>query len=177
MLFGETVQLRPVEPSDYADILRWQNDPEVFYWMDYVDPFDLDDIRRSEERAAEEGTPFVIVCDGVAIGRIGLNNFRPRDRMASLYVFVGERVARGSGCGFDAVMTVLAYGFEQLNLRRIELWTLEGNERALRLYKAAGFVEDARLPGRSFKDGEYFDHIVMSVDREAFSRARDARGA
>jgi RimJ/RimL family protein N-acetyltransferase len=176
MLKGKSVALRRVEPSDYPDIQRWQNDPEVFYWMDYERPFSLDDIRRSEERATEEGIPFLIEVEGRGIGRTGLNNFRHRDGLASFYLFVGERSVWGKRYGLDALLTVLRYAFEELGLRKVELWMLAGNERAHHLYKTAGFVEEARLPERSFKDGAYVDHVVMSVDRGGYDRASAAAG-
>lgn len=172
MLRGKHISLRRSEPADYPDIQRWQNDPEVFRWMDYAEPFSLDDIRRGEERAREEGHPFVIEAEGHGIGRIGLNNFRSRDGMASLYLFVGDRSARGKGYGLDALMTLLRYGFDTLHLRKIELWTLADNDRALHLYKNAGFMEEARLPERSFHEGHYIDHVVMTVDRTGFAQAR-----
>lgn len=172
MIAGKSIALRRVEPADYPEILRWQNDPDVFRWMDYEGTFCLDDIRRAEERAAQEGHAFIIEAEGRPVGRIGLNNVRPRDRMASLYIFLGDRDLRGKGLGLDALMTILEYGFSVLNLRLIELWALDGNDRALHLYKGAGFLEDARLPQRSFKGGAYVDHIVMSVDRDGFERAR-----
>lgn len=176
MIRGTHVTLRRVEESDLPDIQRWQNDPDVFRWMDYEEPFSFEDIRRSEERAKQEGHPFVIEVAGKGVGRTGLNNFRRRDRMASLYIFIGEPEAQRRGYGLDALMALLAYGFDVLNLRRIELWMLDGNDRAARMYKAAGFVEDARLPERSAKDGVYVDHLIMSVDRDAFERARAADG-
>lgn len=144
--------------------------------MDYVRPFTLEDIERSEARAAEEGHPFIIEIDGRGIGRIGLNNFRPRDGLASLYIFVGEKTEWHKGLGLDALMAVLRFGFDLLELRKIELWMLDGNERAAHAYKAAGLVEDARLPERSLKDGVYVNHIVMSIDREGFERSRVAYG-
>ena len=176
LLTGKHVQLRRVEPADYPAIQEWQNDPEVFYWMDYGRAFSLEDIRRSEENAVTEGHPFVIVAEGRAIGRIGLNNFRARDGMASLYIFVGDREVRGKGYGIDALMTVLAYGFDVMNFRKIELWTLAHNERAVRMYKAAGFVEDARIPERSYKEDGWADHLVMSIDRDSFARSRASYG-
>ena len=165
------ITLRRVEPEDYPAIQRWQNDPEVARWMDYDRLFSLDDIKASEARAIKEGHPFVICVDGKAIGRIGLNNLRRRDRMASLYIFVGERSEWGKGYGLDALFEILRFGFERLNLRKIELWMLDGNERAMRMYKTAGLVEDARIPDRSFMDGTYVAHIVMSIDRDGFERA------
>jgi len=176
MVQGRRVTLRRVEPADHPHILRWQNDPVVFRWMDYARPFSLRDISESEERAAEEGHPFIIEADGRPIGRIGLNSFRPRDRMASLYIFIGERAAWGQGFGRDALMTLLHYGFDTLNLRQIELWTLADNDRAIRMYKGAGFVEEARLRDRSWIEGHFVDHLVMSVNAEEFGRIRGEYG-
>jgi RimJ/RimL family protein N-acetyltransferase len=171
------VTLRRVEPADYPHILRWQNDPIVFRWMDYSRPFSLRDIEESEGRATQEGHPFIVEVDGTPVGRIGLNNFRPRDRMASLYVFIGDRDVWGKGYGHDALVTLLRYGFDALNLRQIELWTLADNDRAIRMYKRAGFVEEARLRDRSWIEGRYVDHLVMSINAEEFGRARADDGA
>ena len=172
MLKGKRVSLRRSEPRDHESILRWQNDPVVFRWMDYVRPFALNDIKDSEERAVQEGDPFVIEVEGRPLGRIGLNNFRPRDHMASLYIFVGERESWGKGYGRDALMTLLAYAFDTKNLRLVELWTLADNERAIRMYKGCGFVEDGRLRDRSWIEGHYVDHLVMSITADEFGRAR-----
>jgi RimJ/RimL family protein N-acetyltransferase len=172
MLKGKRVSLRRSDPRDYEAIQRWQNDPLVFRWMDYVRPFTLDDIKESEERAAQEGDPFIIDVEGRSMGRTGLNNFRPRDRLASLYIFVGERESWGKGYGRDAMMTLLAYAFDTKNLRMVELWTLTDNERAIRMYKGCGFVEDGRLRDRSWIEGHYVDHLVMSITAEDFARTR-----
>lgn len=173
---GKRVVLRRVEPADYPLVLKWQNDPEVFRWMDYERPFTAEDIRESEEKAVRQGHPFIIELEGRAIGRIGLNRFRWRDRVAGMYLFVGERGVWQKGYGLDAVMVLLGYAFESLNLRIVELWTLADNDRAIRLYKQAGFVEDARLRERSFKEGGYIDHLIMSVTAEEFARVRGSYG-
>lgn len=172
MLEGKVTRLRPVMPADHEDILRWQNDPDIFYWMDYVHPFTLEDIHESEARAKEEGHPFIIEAGGKGIGRVGLNNFRQRDGLAAMYLFVGEKPEWGKHFGLDAVMTLLRFAFDFLELRMVELWMLDGNERAARVYKQAGFAEEARLPARSLKAGDYVDHIWMSVTPERYARAR-----
>jgi RimJ/RimL family protein N-acetyltransferase len=168
---GRRVRLRPVEERDHPLIQRWQNDPEVWWLMDYEQPFSMRDIAESERRAAEEGQPFVIEVDGRPIGRIGLNGFRRRDRICSLYVFIGDRSTWGMGYGTDAMMALLSHAFDRYDLARVELWSLADNERAVRAYRHCGFEIDGRLPARSFKDGGYHDRIVMSVTREGFSEA------
>jgi RimJ/RimL family protein N-acetyltransferase len=175
MIRGELVTLRPVEERDHPLIQIWQNDPEVWWLMDYEGPFSLSDIADSERRAREEGFPFLIEVDGRPIGRIGLNGLRRRDRVCSLYVFIGDRSVWGMGYGTDAVDTMLGHAFERFDLHQVELWSLADNERALRAYRQSGFRVEARLADRSWKDGRWVDHVVMTVTREAFEQARAAR--
>lgn len=174
MINGKKVVLRRVEPSDYPAIQRWQNDPEVFRRMDYERPFSAADIFESETRAAAEGIPLIIELDGEPVGRIGLNRFHARDRRCGLYIFIGEPSARGRGVALDAVMALVGYAFDTLNVRLVDLWALADNLSALHVYKKAGFVEDARLPERSFVEGRYLDHVVMHVDREGYEAAAAA---
>jgi RimJ/RimL family protein N-acetyltransferase len=174
---GEKVVLRPVEERDHPLIQAWQNHPEVWFWMDYEQPFSLEDIDESEARAREEGVPLIIEADGRAVGRIGLNRFRRRDRICSLYVFVGEPDVVGDGYGTDAIRALLAYAFERYDLERVELWALAANERAIRSYERCGFARDAVLPARSFKDGVWHDRVIMSVTRETVEQNRLQRKA
>jgi RimJ/RimL family protein N-acetyltransferase len=165
MIRGRRVSLRPVEESDFEAIRDWQNDLEVWWWQDYEKTFSIADIAEIEERARGEGHPFVIEVDGVAIGRIGLNNFRRRDRICSLYVFIGDPGYRGQGYGGDAMSTLLAYAFDRLDLHQVELWCLASNAGAIRAYEKVGFRHDATLRDRSWKDGAWHDRVIMSVQR------------
>lgn len=176
MIRGRRVLLRPVQESDHALILSWQNDPEVFWLMDYEHPFALADIVKSERRAREEGHPFVMEVDGRAIGRIGLNALRPRDGVCSLYIFIGDRSAWGLGYGPDAILALLGWAFEALDLHLVELWSLAENGRAIRAYEKCGFRVDGRLRERSNKLGRRHDRVVMSVTRQEFREVQDLQG-
>jgi RimJ/RimL family protein N-acetyltransferase len=169
---GRRVLLRPVEESDYPLIHRWMNDPEVWRYMDYERPYSLADIKEDIERGRQEGHPLVIVVGDRPIGRIGLNQFRRRDRICSLYMYIGEPDFWGHGYARDAVLTLLGHAFDNLDLHQVELWTLADNNRAIGAYRRCGFVEEGRLRERSFKEGRWVDRLVMSVNREEFTRVR-----
>jgi len=170
VLSGLRVVLRPVEEDDHPLILAWQNDPEVWWWMDYERTFTLEDIHESEARAKVEGHPFLIEAPGGRpVGRIGLNQFSERDQTCSLYVFVGEHDVWGEGYGGDAIATVLGWGFDSFGLYLVQLWGLSTNVRAMMAYGRLGFRVDATLRERSRKsDGERYDRTVLSITRSEF---------
>jgi RimJ/RimL family protein N-acetyltransferase len=175
LIRGERIALRPMEESDIPLVHRWMNHPEVWRYMDYELPSSLADVSEDLERSRTEGFPFVIELDGRPVGRVGLNRFSRRDRTCGFYMFIGEPAHWGEGLAGDAVRTLLAYAFDRWDLHLVELWTLADNDRALGAYRRCGFVEDARLRDRSYKDGRWVDHVVMSVTPEEFARAMEAR--
>jgi len=168
--------LRPVEEADIPLVARWMNNVHVSHWMDYDAPVSEAEVRTDIRRARAEGVALVIEVDKVPVGRIGLNQLRPRDRRASTYMYIGEDTYRGRGYGSKAMQLLLNYAFEVKNLRLVELWALAHNEAALANYKKVGFREDARLRARSFHGrhaidgGEpgYVDTVIMSITDEEF---------
>lgn len=173
MIPGRRVTLRPIEDADVPLIHRWMNHPEIWRYMDYERPSSLADVREDVERSQREGHPFMIDVEERPIGRIGLNRFRPRDRICAFYMFIGEPAFWGQGYGRDATMALLAHAFDRMDLARVELWTLADNNRAVAAYERCGFQREAVLPERSWKDGEWVDHVVMSVTRASFEPARE----
>lgn len=172
---GPRVLLRPTREDDLPSILRWQNDPDVAWRMDYDHPFTLEEIAASEARARQEGHPFVVEVDGRPIGRVGLNAFRERDRICALYAFLGEADVAGRHLGREAILVLLGWGFATFDLHLVELWGLAENARALHTYAACGFVREATLRDRSrWSDGTFHDRAVMSVTRAEYEAARAA---
>jgi RimJ/RimL family protein N-acetyltransferase len=173
MIQGRRVTLRPIEEEDAPVVTRWQNQPEIWWSMDYERPWSLQGVREDLERSRAEGHSFVIEADGRPVGRIGLDRFRRRDRICSLYLYIGEPDSWGRGHARDALMALLAHAFDRMDLARVEALTLAANTRGVRVYERCGFRRDATLPERSFKDGSYVDHVVLSVTRDDFAEALD----
>jgi len=44
--------------------------------------------------------------------------------------------------------------------------------RAIPIYRKCGFIKEATLRERSFKEGKWIDHVVMSVNRDEFEEVR-----
>jgi RimJ/RimL family protein N-acetyltransferase len=167
---GRRVALRPVFEQDHPSIHRWMNNPEVWHYMDYERPVSLAEVAEDGDRSRREGFPFTIVVGDQAIGRIGLNQFRRRDRICSLYMYIGEPSYWGRGYAQDAVMALLSYAFDRWDLHQVELWLLSDNDRGRATYERCGFVEEATLRERSWKAGAWVDRVVMSIKRAEFQR-------
>ena len=66
----------------------------------------------------------------------------------------------------EAVGLLVEYGFTKLNLRRVYLRVHARNERAIRAYRACGFVEEGRLRQHVWSDGAYDDLLYMAILRK-----------
>jgi RimJ/RimL family protein N-acetyltransferase len=174
---GRLVTLRPVEAADHPLLQAWQNDPEIARWMDYPLPFSARDIDEDQERTRREGHAFVILHEGRAVGKCGLNQLRWRLRLCSLYLYIGDKQVWGRGLGRDAGMALLSLAFDELALERVELAMLADNDRARRVYEACGFEMEGRLRGRAYRGGRWLDMIVMSVHRNHFAARRLDHGS
>jgi len=174
MLRGNKVLLRPEQREDLKrlheltcnlDLVvlsdgHWQPEPLAQWEKQFY--------KRLEDA---EATRFVIEVDGKLIGGIGLHHRDRRSGSAQFGVGIYDPEYLAHGYGRDAITTLLSWAFEIQNYRRIWLETYALNERAVRSYRAVGFVEDGRLREHAFYAGCYVDVLVMGLLREE-SRAR-----
>jgi RimJ/RimL family protein N-acetyltransferase len=102
------------------------------------------------KEAALAGVAGLIVPQGAKLKHKGV--------LFGMYV---RPVARGTGLAAAVVQAVLNHA--RGIVEEIQLTVAPDNEAALRLYRAAGFVEYAREP-RSLKiDGKYHDSLLMTL--------------
>jgi RimJ/RimL family protein N-acetyltransferase len=55
-------------------------------------------------------------------------------------------------------------------MRRVYLTVNGTNERAMRAYRACGFVEEGRLRQHVWSDGAYIDLVYMGILREEWEQ-------
>ena len=101
-------------------------------------------------KAALAGVAGLVVPQGAKLRHKGV-----------LFGMYARPVARGTGLAPAVVQAVLNHA--RNIVEEIQLTVAPDNEAALRLYRAAGFVEYAREP-RSLKiDGKYHDSLLMTL--------------
>jgi RimJ/RimL family protein N-acetyltransferase len=125
-----------------------------------------------EMRADRSQMVFSIETDsGQHIGNVGLIDLNWKDRSAELGIVVGDRGQWGKGYAQDAIRTLLAFAFGEMNLHRISLHVVAGHEPAISAYRKCGFVEGGRLREDIYAGGRYHDMLVMSILNREFEVA------
>ena len=172
MYEGRSVRLRAHEPEDADDLHRWMNDPEVRQFLMARYPF----ARAEEVSWASQGSPKYDRCsfaveskaDGRLVGGVDLRvNLGPENRTADLGIMIDKRVW-GRGYGTDTMVTACRFGFEEMDLHRIELWVFGTNARARHVYEKVGFVHEGTARQRLYKSGRRLDEHLYGLLREDF---------
>jgi RimJ/RimL family protein N-acetyltransferase len=171
----EKIQIGPITVLDSEPLFRWFNDPQAAR-LDYAwRP--VDGISHQKWLASIGADPtqvwFAIrrAGHGAIIGFVILRNISAVHRCAELGVRIGEEGDRGRGVGKEAARQVLQFCWQVLNLNRVQVSVLAGNERALRLYTALGFEREGTLRQAQFIDGEWRNVIIMGALRPAAAAA------
>lgn len=176
MLQGDRVVLRPIQAWDRERLYELVETIEVraLAGNDPPLPLSLEETEERDRRWIEERRTdsawFAIDVDEEVIGICGLQQIDHYHQRAVVGIRIGKP-SWGQGHGQDAVRTLVGYGFQHLNLRKISLQCLADDERAVGAYRKAGFVEEGRLRDHGWYDGERHDELVMSVLREDWKPA------
>jgi len=115
-----------------------------------------------EERLATSDVFGAFIDDEI----VGVAGFRRQDGPQTMHkanlwgMYVRQSVGR-SGVGRCLVDTVIAHAAKRVE--KLQLSVMSKNEAALRLYKAAGFVEYGREVKALKQNGRYFDEVLMEL--------------
>jgi len=115
---------------------------------------------------------WVIEAEGRLLGEVRLDHVDRHDRRASLAIGLLETRHLGKGYGAEAASEVLQFAFGPLALHRISVRVLAFNERAIRLYRRLGFVEEGREREAAHVDGAWRDDLIMGLLSHEFSPGR-----
>ena len=176
VLVTERLRLRNFRRADAADVLTFRGDPIV---QKYDDP-----PIHSEEQAREfidelqaeyqdqRGISWAVALrePDVVIGAFGLHSYEPYHRRAE----AGYGIAQtywGQGYGTEALLEMLRFGFEALNLNRIYARTIADNHESVRMLERNGFTREGTFRRHSWEeDGTFHDSTMYGILRDEFPR-------
>ncbi len=111
----------------------------------------------------------VIEYNGEKIGLVRLDDIDQVNQSICVGLDIAK-VYRGQGHGKKSFKVLLEYVFHELNMNRAWLLVAEFNERAYKLYKSLGFIEEGRQRERLYRFGRHYDYIMMSILKKEYKR-------
>jgi RimJ/RimL family protein N-acetyltransferase len=176
MFKGKMVQLRSVAKEDAPQIAKVFNFLESRRFLDDPAPLSQEDIEQWiekgwEQRKAHQSYFFAIetLKPQQLIGVCGLFAISKINQKAELMIAIYEKRHRGLGYGSEALQLLLQFGFKQLNLHRIMLFTHDINKPAQRVYEKIGFKPGGCRRQASFFEGAYHNLLLYEMLASEFS--------
>ena len=172
MFKSKRVLLRPFRREDMERQWAFENDPDLWFWDGHTPaPAKLESLLAhfDDNKSDNDDVSFAIEIGKKYVGHCGLHTFDEVNHTCELSVEIGDSAYWGKGSGREIVKLLLQYGFDHRHAHRVWLKTHSENERAIRCYKACGFVEEGRLRQHLWLNGRYVDRVIMGILREGFS--------
>jgi ribosomal-protein-alanine N-acetyltransferase len=161
--------LRELNPEYYNDIFSHFTDPELMHFFGFETEREL----LAEKKKHDAGKTtynrsflfFYIIekSTGENIGWCGYHTFYLDHRRAELGYELTNEEHRGKGYMGEAIPPILKYGFEVMNLNRVEAFVGPKNIPSLKLVKKQGFIEEGTMRSHYFKNGVFEDSVIFSL--------------
>jgi len=171
ILQTERLTLRPWAEQDVDTLAEIANDREI--WRNVRDTFPHPYTREAAKgwvkfcQSANEPHPFAIEFQGRLIGGIGLHPFDDVHRHSAELGYWLAKSHWGQGIATEAVRKIVEYGFQNLNLERIQAGIYDWNDASGRVLLKAGFECEGRMRHHAFKDGQFVDMMLYARIRSA----------
>lgn len=178
-IIGKRVYLRAMEPEDMEMYREMTNSPEIERMLGgWSFP-----VSRKEQMAWYESVlndkrhlRFTVVVKETEkpIGMVNLVDIDWKNGSA----FHGIRLSaeKGKGYGTDAVMALMKYAFEELRLIRLDTSIIEYNLPSQALYKKCGWLIEGRKKKAYYREGRYYDMLLVGITEEEYYQTRERLG-
>lgn len=163
------IKLERIEDNDMVYIYEWFKDIEFLKFYDYMPPIpqSADEVNKTfrDYKKNEESDVFAIKLfdSNQIIGIAGFDDIVKENKVATLFIGIGNKDVRGRGYGKEALKLLLEYGFNKLGFHRIQLNVLEFNIAAISLYEKAGFKREGTYREFVLRDNKRYDLLLYGI--------------
>lgn len=167
-----SLMVRPCQPTDAGPVYEAVRESikELSPWMPWCHRgYSIEDSRTwlgsrpdTWQRGMEYDFLIADRSDGHPLGICGLNNLDRENRLANLGYWIRTGSAR-QGVATAGIPLVARFGFEELNLNRIEIIVATGNIPSQGLATKIGATREGRLRNRLIVRDHIYDAIMFSL--------------
>ncbi|BBE30378.1 N-acetyltransferase [Tepiditoga spiralis] len=174
MLKGNKIRLRAYKREELKLVMEFINDEDVTKFLRPGVPFPFryeDEIKFYESLNPMSTSSYSFAIELLEtekyIGGCGINEIDWKNSVATVGIFLGKPYWN-KGYGTEALKILVDFIFNEMNINKVKLNVYSFNERAIKSYKKVGFVVEGRLRQEIFKEGKYYDEIIMGILRSEY---------
>lgn len=159
------VTIRKFTREDIPKKVEWINNPENNQFLHYDIPIEIGKTEKWYDsiQGRTDRYDAVIEADGIPCGTIGFLSIDQKNKKAEYYIAMGEPNLKGKGISTKASKLILKYGFNELKLNRIYLFTEVENVPAQKLFEKVGFVKEGCIRSDISSHGRFVDRFVYGI--------------
>lgn len=169
-LIGEKIYLRAFKESDEQMLARLENHPDPRSTLFYARPTTIEQqLEKTQKLLDDPNVLLFTICkneDDEPIGQTAFHRIDWIGRMAIFYIGIADKENWSKGYGSEATKMMIEYGFNTVNLNRMQLHVAVENEAAIKVYERTGFKIEGTLREAMYHEGHYSDFYVMGVLRK-----------
>lgn len=162
------ITLRDMQQTDIPLLKPWLTDKEN---AKFLDPFFQNESIKDEQLAfflmRKDRRIFLILCDGIPVGMMGLTNIDGINRSAEIWSILGEKTYRKKGVITVGYALALKKAFQEFGLHSVHAWILDGNF-TIRVCEKLGFNTIGRQRQCHLIDGVFKDRILVDILHNEF---------
>lgn len=171
-LIGEKVILRALEKEDIEFLREMLNDPEmeslVIGWSFPISKYEQEKWYEKTVHDKQNLKFAIQTKEGELIGLATLGKVDWKNRRATHGIKLSKNAPKGKGYATDAVMAVMKYAFEELQLNRLDGSWFEHNIASQKLYTKCGWVIEGNIRQSVFKNNNYHNEVIVGILREEY---------
>ena len=167
-IYGNKVYLRAIEDEDLEFLRELQNSQEIEGMCGSWD-FPLSKRRQKEwfESLSQRNDEFRLIIvekeSDQVIGVMYLSNIDWKNRSAFIGIKTIAGNTRGKGNGIDAIMALLRYAFDEMQLHRIESLIIDTNNISLNIMGKFGIQAEGIKRECLYSKGKYYDKVYVGL--------------
>jgi len=172
------MRLRPLNtPEDLQLVVGWLTRKENYQWLDFGDGRQLvsaEWLKIAMQRGTYVLRLFTSDVDDMPVGVVGLGNINPHFKTAHIWVVLGNKSQTRRGYASEATSMMLTLGFDELRLRAIHTWIVDGNP-SIHVAERVGFRPMGRQRQCHFIDGRAYDRLWFDLLASEHEVIQDVR--
>ena len=174
--------LRPLTPNDFAAWreVRTRNEAWLIPWEPIrsaalPDPtrdrvaFEARCSARDRERSADHAYPFGVFVDQQLAGEINLNNVTRGALQGATIGYWIDQARAGNSYISEAVVVVMKYAFDELQLHRLEICIVPRNTNSLRVVEKLQLRNEGIAERYLEINGTWEDHVRFAITSEEWA--------